>query len=69
MLYLERHRACDKAFIGRGIVQAASDGLIRAGREHGVRPRRDAFELPSAIRLLDFHAVAAIAKGPADVER
>ena len=46
VLYLERHRARDKAFLGGGIVQAARDALIRAGRELGVRPQRDAFELP-----------------------
>jgi hypothetical protein len=34
----------------------ASNVLIRAGRELRVRPQRDAFELPSAVRLLDLHA-------------
>jgi len=61
VLYLERHRARDKAFLGGGIVQAARDVLIRAGRELGVRPQRDAFELPSAVRLLDLHAGGAVA--------
>src|SRR5260370_5435047 len=61
VLYLERHRARDKAFLGGGIVQAARDVLIRAGRELGVRPQRDAFELPSAGRLLDLHAGGAVA--------
>lgn len=49
-------RARDKAFLGGGIVQATRDVLIRAGRELGVRPQRDAFELPSAVPLLDLHA-------------
>jgi len=61
VLYLERHRARDKAFIGGDIVQAASDVLIRAGRELRVRPQRDAFELPSAVRLLDLHAGGVVA--------
>ena len=61
MLYLERHRARDKAFLGGGIVQAARDVLIRAGRELGVRPQRDAFELPSAVRLPDLHAGGVVA--------
>src|SRR5215467_12228132 len=61
VLYLERHRARDKAFLGGGIVQAARDALIRAGRELGVRPQRDAFELPSAVRLLDLHAGGVVA--------
>jgi hypothetical protein len=39
VLYLERHRARDKAFLGGGIVQAARDVLIRAGRELGGPPR------------------------------
>jgi hypothetical protein len=33
-------------------VQAARDVLIGAGRELGVRPQRDALELPSAVRLI-----------------
>jgi hypothetical protein len=61
VLYLERHRARDKAFLGGCIVQAARDVLIRAGRELGVRPQRDAFELPSAVRLLDLHAGGVVA--------
>ena len=61
MLYPERHRARDKAFLGGGIVQAARNVLIRAGRELGVRPQRDAFELPSAVCLLDFHAGGVVA--------
>ena len=61
MLYLERHRARDKAFFGGGIVQAAHDVLIRARHELGVRPQRDAFELPSAVRLLDLHAGGVVA--------
>jgi hypothetical protein len=52
VLYLERHRARDKAFLGGGTVQAARDVLIGAGRELGVRPQRDAWELPSAVRLI-----------------
>src|SRR6516164_1845484 len=51
VLYLERHRTRDKAFLGGGIVQAARDVLIRAGRELGVRPQRHVFELPSAVGL------------------
>jgi hypothetical protein len=61
MLYPERHRACDKAFLGGGIVQAARNVLIGAGRKPSVRPQRDAFELPSAVRLLDFHAGGVVA--------
>ena len=61
MLYLERHRARDKAFLGGGIMQAARDVLISASRELGVRPQRDAFELPSAVRLLNLHAGGVVA--------
>ena len=61
VLHLERHRARDKAFLGGGIVQMARDVLIRAGPELGVRPQRDAFELPSAVRLLDLHARSVVA--------
>jgi hypothetical protein len=61
VLYLERHRARDKAFLGGGIVQAARDVLIGAGRELSVRPQRDAFELPSAVRLLDLHTGSVVA--------
>jgi hypothetical protein len=50
-----------KTFLGGGIGQAARDVLIRAGRELGVRPQRDAFELPSAVRLLDLHAEGVVA--------
>jgi hypothetical protein len=39
VLYLERHRARDKAFLGGGIVQAARDVLIR-GRPPARSPRR-----------------------------
>ena len=60
VLYLERYRARDKAFLG-GIVQAARDVLIRASRELGVRPQRDTFELPSTVRLLDLHAGGVVA--------
>jgi len=56
VLYSERHRARDKAFLGGGIMQATRAVLIRAGRELGVRPQRDAFELTGAVRLLDLHA-------------
>jgi hypothetical protein len=61
VLYPERHRARDKAFLGSGIVPATRDVLIRAGRELDVRPQRDAFELPSAVRLLDLHAGSVVA--------
>src|SRR5262249_40396997 len=61
VLYLERHRARDKAFLRGGIVQAARDVLIRAGSELGVRPQRDAFELSGAVRPLDLHAESVIA--------
>jgi hypothetical protein len=61
VLYLERHRARDKAFLGGGTVQAVRDVLIGAGRELGVRPQRDALELPSAVRLLDLHAGGVVA--------
>ncbi len=42
-------------------MQAARDVLIRASRELGVRPQRDAFELPSAVRLLNLHAGGVVA--------
>src|SRR6516164_2964444 len=61
MLHLERHRTRDKAFLSGGIVQATRDVLIRAGRELGVRAQRDAFELPSAVGLLDLHAGGVVA--------
>jgi hypothetical protein len=61
VLYLERHRARDKAFICGGIVQAASNVLVRADRELRVRPQRDTFELTSAIRLLDLYAGGVVA--------
>ena len=61
VFYLERHRARDKALLGGGIVQAACDVHIRAGRELGVGPQRDAFELPSAVRLLDLHTGGVVA--------
>ena len=61
VLYSERHRARDKAFLGGGIVQATRAVLIGAGRELGVRPQRDAFELPGAVRLLDLHAGGVVA--------
>jgi hypothetical protein len=35
--------------------------LVRAGRELGVRPQREASELPSAVRLLDLHARGIVA--------
>jgi hypothetical protein len=61
VVYFERHRARDKAFLGSGIGEAARDVLIRAGRELGVGPQRDAFELPSAARPLDLHAGRVVA--------
>ena len=61
MLYLERHRARDEAFLRGGIVQAARNVLIRAGRDLDVWAQRDAFELPSAVRLLDLHARGVVA--------
>src|SRR6516162_1948892 len=61
MLYLERYRARDKAFSGSGVVQAARDVLVRAGRELRVRPQRDAFQLPSAVRALYLHARGVVA--------
>jgi hypothetical protein len=61
VLYLERNRARDKAFLRGGIVQAARNVLIRAGRELDVRAQSDAFELPSAVRLLDLHAGGVVA--------
>ena len=42
-------------------MQAARDVLIRASRELGVRPQRDAFELPSAVRLLNLHTGGVVA--------
>ena len=60
MLYLERYRARDKAFSGSGVVQAARDVLVRAGRELRVRPQRDALEFPSAALLLDLYAGGVI---------
>src|SRR5215469_4323003 len=61
VLYLERHRARDKAFLGGCIVQMARDVLIRAGPELGVRPQRDAFELPGTVRPLDLYAGGVVA--------
>jgi hypothetical protein len=61
VVHLERHRARDKAFLGGRIVQTAGDVLIRASRELGVRPQRDALELAGAVRLLDLHAGGVVA--------
>ena len=61
VLHAERHRARDKTFLGGGIVQTACDVLIRVGRELDVRPQRDAFELPGAVRLLDLHTGGLVA--------
>ena len=36
-------------------------GRILAGRELRARPQGDAFELPSAVRLLDLHAGGVVA--------
>jgi len=66
VLYQERYRASDEAFVGGGIVQAAGKVLIRAGRELRVWPQRDAFELPRAVRLLDLHAGGVVAVGHDD---
>jgi hypothetical protein len=61
VLYLERHRARDKAFLGGSTVQAARDVLVRSSRELGVGPQRDAFELASTVRPLDLHAGGVVA--------
>ena len=61
VLYLERHRARDKAFLRGGIVQAARNVLIRAGCKLDPRAQREAFELPSGVRLLDLHAGGVVA--------
>ena len=61
MIDFERHGAGDKTFLRSGVVQAARDVLIRTGRELGVRPQRDAFELPSAVRPLYLNAGGVIA--------
>src|SRR5690348_9101653 len=47
-------------------MQAARNVLIRTGRELRVWPQRDAFELPSAVRLLDLHAGGIVAVGHDD---
>jgi hypothetical protein len=63
----------DKAFLGGRIVQTAGDVLIRASRELGARPQRDALELAGAVRLLDLHAGGVVAvchdRDPASAQR
>src|ERR1700761_8240464 len=58
---LERHRAGDGAFLGRGVMQAAGQLFVRTGGKPRMRPQRHGLELPGAVGLFDHEAQRVVA--------